>query len=126
MTRFIVHIEDSIECIEYALETTGHNIIPNLKAFKVKDLFDIYKEEFSLAYEHGQLRISEKNHELMIAPEEIDRVFYDKEHDMYLMHYKHIHREQSVPENGLNSKDWTISKEDLRTLLKKYNYFKPE
>lgn len=125
MTRFIVHIEDAVDCIEYALETTGHNVIPNLKSIKVKDLFDIYKEEFGLTYETGELRISEKNHELMIAPEEIERVFYDKENNMYLMHYKNIHHEGSLPAAGLNSKDWLISKEELRQLLKNYNYFKP-
>ncbi|HMZ62169.1 MAG TPA: polysaccharide biosynthesis protein, partial [Leptospiraceae bacterium] len=41
MTRFVIHIEDVIDCILYALETTGHNIVPNLKSLKVKDLFEI-------------------------------------------------------------------------------------
>ena len=125
MTRFIVHIEDAVDCIEYALQTTGHNVVPNLKSIKVKDLFEIYKEEFRLMYDTGELLIAEKNHEVMIAPEEIERVFYDKENNMYLMHYRHIHHEGVLPAAGLNSKDWLISKEELRELLKKYDYFKP-
>lgn len=126
MTRFMIHIDDAVDCVEYALETTGHNIVPNLKAFKVKDLFEIYAEEFGLTWELGLPRISEKIHEQMIAPQEIDRVFYDKESDMYLMHYKNVHGLNLLPQAGLSSEDCVISKEDLKAIFKAYNYFKPE
>lgn len=125
MTRFMIHIEDAVDCIEYALQTTGHNIIPNLLSFNVKDLFEIYEKKFGLKWEMGQLRISEKSHELMISPEEISRVFYDKQNNMYLMHYKNVHNEHLLPENGLSSKDQVISKEELENILEKYNFFRP-
>lgn len=126
MTRFVIHIDEAVDCVVYALDTTGHNVIPNLKALKVKDLFEIYEEEFGLAWTKGEPRISEKIHEQMIAPQEIDRVFFDKNKDMYLMHYKNIHLDSGLPASGLTSEECVIGKTELKELLQKYNYFKPE
>jgi UDP-glucose 4-epimerase len=125
MTRFMIDVNQAIECIEYALNTTGHNIIPNLKSFKVKDLFEIYSEEFGLIWKLGEPRISEKDDEQMIAPQEINRVFFDEENNMYQMHYKTIYKKSNLPEVGLSSENCLISKEELHTLLKKNNYFRP-
>lgn len=126
MTRFVIHIDEAVDCIEYALETTGHNIIPDLKSLKVKDMFEIYEEEFGLKWELGEPRISEKIHEQMIAPQEIDRVFFDQENKMYLMHYKNIHGDSNLPDVGLTSENCILSKTEARELLKKYDFFKPE
>lgn len=126
MTRFMIHIEDAVDCVEYALDTTGHNVVPNLKSFKVKDLFEIYEKEFGLKWELGLPRISEKIHEQMIAPQEIDRVFFDKENDMYLMHYKHVHGLKLLPEEGLTSENCVVSKEELKAIFKEHSYFRPE
>lgn len=126
MTRFMVEIEEAIDCIEYALETTGHNIIPNLKAFKVKDLFEIYQEKFGLTWKLGQPRISEKLHEQMIAPLERNRAYFDAEKNIYLMHYKNIYNSTELPEGGLSSENCLVSKEELQDLLAKHNYYKPE
>lgn len=125
MTRFMIDVNQAIECIEYALTTTGHNIIPNLKSFKVKDLFEIYSEQFGLTWKLGEPRISEKDDEQMIAPQEINRVFFDKKNNMYQMHYKTIYKKSNLPEAGLSSENCLISKDDLQTLLKKNNYFRP-
>lgn len=126
MTRFVIHIDDAVDCIEYALETTGHNIIPDLKSIRVKDMFEIYEKEFGLRWELGEPRISEKIHEQMIAPQEIDRVFFDKENQMYLMHYKNIHGDSGLPAVGLTSESCVLSKNEVQELLKKYNFFKPD
>lgn len=126
MTRFMIHIEEAIDLIEYAFNKTGFNIIPNLKSFKIKDLFEIYKEEFGLKYKIGLPRISEKDHEQMISPYEINRVIFDKKNNNYLMHYKNIYNKKLFPEkDGFSSENCLISKEELRKILKKYNYFKP-
>jgi UDP-N-acetylglucosamine 4,6-dehydratase len=125
MTRFMIEITAAIDCIEYALTKTGVNIIPNLKSLKVKDLFDIYEEQFGLKWKLGQPRISEKLHEQMIAPLETSRTTFDPENNMYLMHYKNIYNTTSLPEKGLSSEDCLVSKEELKALLEKYNYFKP-
>ncbi|MEN9880937.1 MAG: hypothetical protein RLZZ308_120 [Candidatus Parcubacteria bacterium] len=125
MTRFMIDVDRAIDCIEYALDTTGHNIIPNLKALSIKDLFEIY-QKFGLKWELGSPRISEKLHEQMIGPQEVGRVFFDKENDMYLMHYKNVHNVVEFPEKGFSSEYFTVSKEELEELLKRFNYFKPE
>jgi UDP-glucose 4-epimerase len=126
MTRFMIEVDHAIDCIEYALGTTGHNIVPNLKAFKVKDLFEIYEKNFGLKWVKGVPRISEKLHEQMIGPQEVSRVFHDKEHDMYLMHYKNVHNAVRFHPDGFSSEHYILSKEELEQLLKKHNYYKPQ
>lgn len=123
MTRFMIDIEEAIDTIEYALRKDGFNIIPNLKAFKVKDLFEIYEQEFRLKWKLGAPRLGEKYHEQMISPFEKERVTYDKDHDMFLLHNKTVYHEDKLGPNGLSSEDCLVSKEELHAILKGYNYF---
>lgn len=124
MTRFMIHINQAIELIEHALKVDGYNIIPNLKSFKVKDLFEIYEEKFNLKYEIGKPRISEKLHEMMISKEEAPRTLYDEKNNIYLMHYKNIY-ENKFSWNEFSSDVVVVSKNELKNILEKYNYFIP-
>lgn len=123
MTRFMIDIETAIDTIEYGLKHDGFNIIPNLKSFKIKDMFEIYHEEFRLKWSLGEPRIGEKNHEQMLSPYERERATYDKEHDMFLLHNKNVYNEDILSKNGLTSEECLVTKDELRTLLKSYNYF---
>ena len=91
MTRFLIEIDDAIDLIEEGLKVRGFNLIPNLKSFSIKDLFEIYKEEFGLKYTIGEPRVSEKLHEMMISNEETNRTFFDEDKNTYFMHYKNIY-----------------------------------
>jgi len=124
MTRFIIDINQAIDVIEYAAGKTGVNVIPNLNSIKIQDLFEIYKEDFGLRYKIGKPRISEKDNEQMIAPLEVDRVVYDSDSDMFLMHYKNIYNDPNVDKKGLSSENVLLDRESLRNLLKKNDYFK--
>ncbi len=132
MTRFMIDIEDAMLLIEKGLNVSGYNVIPNLKSFLVKDLFEIYAEEFGLKYNLGEPRISEKLHEIMIAKEEISRTYYDKIDDVFYMHYKNmavdsvkvLHNEAETINNKFGSDDVIVSKNVLKQILKKYNYFR--
>ena len=132
MTRFMIDIEDAMALIEKGLNVSGYNVIPNLKSFLVKDLFEIYAEEFGLKYNLGEPRISEKLHEIMVAKEEISRTYYDKMDDVFYMHYKDmavdsvkvLHNEAETINNKFSSDDVVVSKNVLKQILKKYNYFR--
>ena len=132
MTRFMIDVEDAMNLIEKGLGVSGYNVVPNLKSFLVKDLFEIFAEDLGLEYKVGEPRISEKLHEIMIAKEESPRTYYDKMNDVYYMHYKNmakdsvkvLHNEAETINNKFGSDDVIISKNDLRHMLKKYNYFK--
>jgi UDP-glucose 4-epimerase len=123
MTRFMIDIEEAIDLVERGLEVNGYNVIPNLKAFRVKDLFEIYADKFGLKYRIGEPRISEKLHEMMISEEESPRTKYDANNDTYYMHYKNI-------SNGyhglkqLTSDIVAVDKQELELILTNYNYFK--
>ena len=122
MTRFMISVEKAIDAIEIGLSTTGYNIIPKLKAFLVKDLFEIYKESFGLKYKIGNPRISEKIHETMITKEELPRTFYDEKNNAYRMHYKNIQKNHLVTE--YKSSDVVIDKAKLSEILNQDNYYK--
>lgn len=123
MTRFAITLNDAIDLLEYSLLNTREvNVIPKLKSILIKDLFDIYKEEFGLSYKIGEPRISEKEHEIMIASEEIPRTTSCGKY--YLMHYKNIYNNISFKNNEFSSKDVILKKEDLYSLLMANNFFK--
>ncbi len=126
MTRFMIDIEQAIDLIEHALMLNGFNVIPNLQAFRVQDLFEIYKEEFGLQYDIGTPRISEKVHEMMFSAEEAPRVTKSvtPKGDYYTMHYQKIFNDD-LPWRTFTSDKVCLSKDKLDKLLKKYNYFKP-
>ena len=126
MTRFMIDVDSAIDCIEIALEKTGYNIVPNLKSFKIKDLFEIYEEKFGLKWNLGVPRISEKIDEQMISPYEADRVTYEEKNDTYLIHYKNISKskETAFSDRGFTSEEHCLSKKELDSYLSTFNYFK--
>jgi UDP-glucose 4-epimerase len=125
MTRFMIDIEQAIDLIERGLKVTGYNIIPNLKSFKVQDLFEIYQEEFGLQYELGEPRISEKLHEMMISREEVPRTTYNLEHDIYYMHYKNINPINNFTWEEFTSDITLANKQELKLILQRHEYFNP-
>ena len=122
MTRFMIDIEEAINLIEEGLTLDGYNVIPNLSAFKVKDLFEIYAEKFGLRYNLGSPRISEKLHEMMFSNEEYPRV--KKHNSNFIMHYKETF-DETLPFTEFTSDKVVVSKQQLNNILKSYEYFSP-
>lgn len=122
MTRFMIEINQAIDLIESALMVSGYNLIPNLKSFKISDLFEIYQENFGLKYSIGKPRVSEKLHEMMISKEESYRTFYNQEDNNYYMHYKNtLPIEQ---EFEFTSDSVVVTKNELYKVLESFNFFK--
>ena len=122
MTRFMIDIEEAMNLIEYGLAVDGYNVIPNLKSFLVKDLFELFSTKFGLKYRMGVPRISEKLHEMMISIEESPRTHYTKDHDAYYMHYKNI--TNNPIDFEFTSDKSIVSSNELKILLENYDYFK--
>jgi UDP-N-acetylglucosamine 4,6-dehydratase/5-epimerase len=124
MTRFMLTIDEAINVIETAitLGISGYNVIPKAKSFLIKDLFEIYKEEFGLDYITTEPRISEKIHEIMISKEEVPRVTAMSSTEYLFMHNKKIFNEVDFVNNEYSSKDCLVSKDKLYEILKT-NYF---
>ena len=83
----------------------------------------IYTEKFGLKYSLGAPRISEKLHEMMISAEEAPRTFFDRDKNVYFMHYSNL--ADNPIENEYVSSNTLVSKQELESVLEKYNYFKP-
>lgn len=120
MTRFMITVEEAMDLVEVGLNYNGYNVIPKLRSFKVKDLFDIYSDKFGLTYNVGSPRISEKIHEIMISSEEMPRTWDDEKY--YYMHYKNISKTSYI-QTDYSSKDQVVSKNELELILKNFNYF---
>jgi UDP-glucose 4-epimerase len=117
----MIDIEQAIDLIEYGLAVSGYNVIPKLSAFKIQDLFEIFQEEHGLQYDLGVPRISEKLHEMMVSKEEATRVH--ELNETFYMHYKNIHDTSADWE--FTSDQTVVTKEQLKSILEIYNYFKP-
>ena len=123
MTRFMIDIEDAMNLIERGLKVSGYNVIPNLKSFLVKDLFEIYEREFGLKYKIGVPRVSEKIHEIMVSKEEAPRTFYNEDDNTYYMHYKEVFVDNLTEE--FSSHQTTVTQPELIEILNKYDFFRP-
>ncbi len=122
MTRFMITADQAVDLIEHALTLTGYNVIPDVKAFRIIDLFEIYRELFGLEYELGIPRISEKIHESMFSVEEASRVKANNAY--YIMHYKDVYNE-SLPFTDFSSDKVVVDKNELNNILNSYEYFNP-
>jgi UDP-N-acetylglucosamine 4,6-dehydratase/5-epimerase len=123
MTRFMIEGDQAVDCVLYALTKTGCSVVPALKAMRVGDLFEIFQEKFRLQYSVGAPRISEKLHEQMIAYAETDRVSYDPQHNMYLIHYKDVSGTVKLPYQGYSSELHTLTKSELEDILIRNDYY---
>ena len=122
MTRFMITIDKAIDLIEQSLLLSGYNVIPNIKSFKVIDIFEIFHEKFGLMYDIGTPRISEKIHEMMFSVEESARI--KSLNDNFIMHYKNTYNE-NLPFNEFTSDKVAVTKDELVQLLEAYEYFNP-
>lgn len=124
MTRFMLDIEEAMDVIEVGLNVSGYNVIPEAKSYRVKDLFELFSEEFGLKYVTTKPRISEKIHEIMVSGEEIPRLtkYHDNKH--LLMHHTNVFNQLNFANNEYSSRDTVLSKEDLRKILINNNYYK--
>jgi UDP-N-acetylglucosamine 4,6-dehydratase len=124
MTRFLLDVNDAVDLVLKSVKYSNCNIIPVAKSFKVKDLFDIYKEEFGLSYKVSKPRTGEKIHEIMAASEEIRRMEFIKKDNIYVIYpHKDINKLQFV-NNEYSSRDCCLPKNDLYKYLKSKNFYK--
>ena len=125
MTRFGMSAEQAVDLIEEALfgDYCGVSLIPHLWSYKVKDLFDIYKEKFGLEYSMGAMRVGEKLHEVMIPEHSVPRTKYIKSKNIYVVDQKVFINEVQFKEREYSSRDYSISKKDLLKYLEQQNFF---
>ena len=129
MTRFLLSVDDAIETIEYALEGPyiNSNIIPQAFSFRIKDLFDIYKDKFGLKYEITKPRNNEKIHEIMISSEHVARTTVSENNKFYIMKKQtnFMLNNLKFSNDEYSSRDLCITKIKLEEFLEKHQYFKP-
>jgi UDP-glucose 4-epimerase len=124
MTRFLLDVEDAIELILKSVNYNGCNIIPVAKSFIVKDLFDIFAEEFGLKYSTTTPRTGEKIHEIMASSEEIRRMEFIKGDNLYILHPQKNLDSLNFLNNEYSSRDHCLNKNELYEYLKNKNFYK--
>tara|TARA_R110000824_G_scaffold368624_3_gene557983 strand:- start:645 stop:1571 length:927 start_codon:yes stop_codon:yes gene_type:complete len=124
MTRFLLDINEAIDLILKSTKYSNVSVIPTAKSFKIKDLFEIYKEKFGLKYEITTPRTGEKIHEIMASNEETRRMEYVKEDDLYLLHPKKEYNKVNFENGEFSSRDHCLSREELYNYLELRNFYK--
>jgi UDP-glucose 4-epimerase len=124
MTRFLLDVEDAMDLILKSIKYKGVNIIPTTKSFKVKDLFEIYDDEFGLKYDVTKPRTGEKIHEIMASSEEIRRMEHIKDDNIYLLHPKKEFNKLDFMNGEYSSRDNCYTKDELYNYLKNKNFYK--
>jgi UDP-glucose 4-epimerase len=130
MTRFGISIDDAINLIDISLFDGYRNvtIVPKLWSFKVLDALEIYSEQFGITYNLTKPRENEKIHEVMLVESDIPYTSFDEKNNVYIINkYKqNIDWENMYdlfPNKEYNSKDHTISKDELFKFLKNNNFY---
>ena len=123
MTRFMIGANEAVDIIGIALGLSNVNVIPNLKSFRVKDIFGIYAHKFGLKYIIGQPRVNEKIHEIMASSEEIPRMKYLGDQDCYIMHPLQTYNEVSFDGGEYSSKNNIVTCDELTGLLVKEDFY---
>ena len=124
MTRFFLSVDEAIDLIDVALTLDGVNVIPKARAAKILDLFEIFHEKFGLKYRLESPRAGEKIHEIMASNEELSRMQFIKDKNVYIMHPKEQYETVDFPSGEFSSQDVCISKQGLEQLLEKHDFFK--
>jgi UDP-N-acetylglucosamine 4,6-dehydratase len=119
MTRFMLTVQDAMSLVERSLGKGGIVVVPMVKSFKIKDLFEIYAEKFQLRYTISTPRVGEKLHEAMVSNEEFQRV--KTENGDFLIHPDKTF--SGFTGKDYSSKDFCVSKEELREILSSHNFF---
>jgi UDP-glucose 4-epimerase len=123
MTRFLLDVDEAIELILKSTNYKNCNLIPIAKSFLIKDLFDIFSENFGLKYKVTSERTGEKIHEIMASSEEIRRMEFVENNNLYLLYPNKIINKLKFNNDEYSSKDNCLSKEALFNYLKNKNFF---
>ena len=124
MTRFLLDVEDAVNLIFQSVKYSNCNLIPVAKSFKIKDLFEIYSENFGLLFNLSKPRTGEKIHEIMASTEELRRMEFASGDNIYLLHPKKEIDDVAFINGEYSSRDYTISKEELFKYLKSKNFYR--
>lgn len=120
MTRFMLSSDEAANLVDYSLLSGVSNavVVPKIKSFLVKDLFDLYAEHRGLKYVIGKPRVGEKIHEIMIGQEELVRT---TDHNNYFHISPNIVNDQQVISETYSSNKYVMSKEILYKTLAEQN-----
>jgi UDP-N-acetylglucosamine 4,6-dehydratase len=120
MTRFIMTLDQSVELIDYALNSgkNGETIVYDVPSMYIKDLLEIFCEKFNITYSLSEMRFVEKIHEELIN--ETQSLFTYKNKHFY--HIKPAFNNKFETKNPyiLSSDKSIVSKEELKKIISNY------
>lgn len=124
MTRFLLEVDDAIDLILKSTRYQNCNLIPIAKSFRIIDLFEIFANEFGLKYHVTEPRTGEKIHEIMASSEEIRRMEFIQEDNIYKLHPNKDVNKLFFENNEYSSRDFCLTKESLYLYLKNKNFYR--
>jgi UDP-glucose 4-epimerase len=123
MTRFILTVDEAIDIIEKSVNFSNTNILTIAKSFKIKDMVDIFHEEFGLQYKITKPRENEKIHELLASNEHLPRLTFNPIHNCLLMNKEISSNPFKLDFSEYSSKDHCLKKEELFESLEQFGFY---
>lgn len=122
MTRFVITGDGAATLVDEALKTTAHSIVPKLKSFYVKDLFELYRERFGLRFAVTPAANSiERDHECMVSKE--DAIRTASRGNYFHIHYCREFERPTLVNGEYCSADCAMEKDELDEFLSNHNWY---
>lgn len=121
MTRFYITGEEVAGLFDHILTWNGYNILPKMRSFRVKDLFDIFADRFDLKYASQKADWVERDYEILVSEEDAFRTIDCRE--FYAMHYAKSDKAHLT--KAITSRDDVMTREELEERLSQSKYFMP-
>jgi FlaA1/EpsC-like NDP-sugar epimerase len=119
MTRFWITLKEAIELVFFSLKYPGKIIVKKCKAFYLRDLAQIYKEEFKVGVKIVGIRPGEKLHECLLSDYEMRKA---KSHGNFYvvdLHGKDLRKDANDFDSNNAEK---IKYNKMKALLKKEGF----
>jgi len=115
MTRFWITLKEAIELVFFSLKNPGKIVVRACKAFSLRDLAQIYKDEFNVGVKIIGLRPGEKLHECLLSDYEMRKAFLNGNFYIVDIHGKDIRKDASDFESSSAER---IKYDEMKSLLK--------
>jgi len=115
MTRFWITLKEATELVFFSLKYTRKIVVRNCKTFSLRDLAQIYIDNFGVNIKIVGIRPGEKMHECLLSDYEMRKAVFNDKYYIVNIHGKDIRKDASDFDSSTAEK---IKYDGMKSLLK--------